>query len=134
MQMQIAKLLIAVLLVAACGAASAAIRIEGQVQGGGAPIANSTVTLWGASDKAPAQLAQVKTDANGQFLSSIDQSPDKDASLYLIAAGGEPAANKAGGKNPAIGLITVLGSTPPAKVTINEFTTVASVWTNNQLL
>jgi hypothetical protein len=32
--------------------------------------------------------------------------------------------------NPAIGLITVLGDMPPAKVTIKEFTTGASVWTN----
>ena len=36
--------------------------------------------------------------------------------------------------NPAIGLITVLGDMPPAKVTINEFTTGASVWTNNPFL
>jgi hypothetical protein len=92
------------------------------------------VTLWATSEKAPSQLAQVKTDANGQFLISVEQSPDKDTSLYIVAAGGEPAANKAGGNNPAIGLITVLGNTPPAKVMINEFTTVASVWTNNQFL
>jgi hypothetical protein len=103
-----------------CGLAAATTRIDGQVQGGGAPIANSTVTLWAASDKAPSQLAQVKTDADGRFQISIDQSPSKDASLYLVATGGEPAANKAGGSNPAIGLITVLGNTPPAKVTINE--------------
>ena len=30
--------------------------------------------------------------------------------------------------------MTVLGSTPPAKVTINEFTTIASVWTHNQFI
>jgi hypothetical protein len=102
----IAKLLTAVLLVAACGPAAAATRIEGQVQGGGVPIANSTVTLWSASASAPSQLGQVKTDADGRFQFSIDQSPTKDASLYLVATGGEPAANKAGGNNPAIGLIT----------------------------
>jgi hypothetical protein len=130
----IAKLLTTTLFVGACGPASAAIGIEGQVQGGGAPIANATVTLWSASASAPSQLAEVKTDANGRFQISVDQSPSKDASLYLIAKGGEPAANKAGGNNPAIGLITVLGNAPPTKVTINEFTTVASVWTNNQFL
>jgi hypothetical protein len=117
-----------------CGPAGAAISIEGQVQGGGAPIANSTVTLWSASANAPSQLSQVKTDAGGRFQISIDQSPSKDTSFYLVATGGEPAANKAGGNNPAIGLITVLGNALPAKVTINEFTTVASVWTNNQFL
>src|SRR5262245_43834561 len=54
--------------------AVAAISIEGQVQGGGAPIANSTVTLWSASANAPSQLSQVKTDTNGQFQISVDQS------------------------------------------------------------
>jgi hypothetical protein len=30
--------------------------------------------------------------------------------------------------------LTVLGNKPPAKVTINEFTTIASVWTHNQFI
>jgi len=127
-------LLTVIFFICACAPAAAATRIDGQVRGGGAAIANSTVTLWSASASAPSQLAQVKTDADGRFQISIDQSPSKDASLYLVATGGEPAANKSGGDNPAIGLITVLGNTLPAKLTINEFTTVASVWTNNQFL
>ena len=128
MRMMPSKLLTAGLLVA-CGSAVAAVRIEGQVQGGGGPIANSTVTLWSASANAPSQLGQVKTDSNGHFEISVEQSPSKDASLYLVATGGKPAAGKAGEDNPAIGLMTVLGSTAPATVTINEFTTVASVAT-----
>jgi hypothetical protein len=128
------KLLTAVLFIWAYDPAASATRIEGQVQGGGAPIANSTVTLWSASANAPSQLAQVKTDADGRFQVSVEQSPSKEISLYLVATGGEPAANKAGGDNPAIALITVLGNAPPANVMINEFTTVASVWTNNQFL
>src|SRR5262245_53861473 len=96
----IPELLTAVLFILACGPASAAIRIEGHVQGGGAPIANSTVTLWSASASAPSQLAQVKTDEDGRFQISVDQSPGKDISLYLVATGGEPAANKEGGNNP----------------------------------
>ena len=130
----ITRLLSTVVFVWACDPAAAAAQIEGQVQGGGGPIANSTVTLWSASASAPSQLAQVKTDANGQFKISVEQPPSKDISLYLVASGGEPAASKAGGNNPAIGLMTVLGSTPPTKVTINEFTTVASVWTHNQFI
>jgi hypothetical protein len=102
--------------------------------GGGGLIANSTVTLWAASANAPAQLAQVQTDANGGFEISVEQSPGKDTSLCLVATGGEPAVNKAGGDNPAIELMTVLGSNPPAKVTINEMTTIASVWTHNQFI
>jgi hypothetical protein len=52
----------------------------------------------------------------------------------LVAKGGTPATNKAGGDNPAIALIGVVGAKPPATVTINEMTTVASVWTHNQLI
>src|SRR5215831_159192 len=126
--------LAAILFVSTCDPAAAAIRIEGQVQGGGGPIANSTVTLWSAGANAPSQLAQVQTDPNGGFEISVEQSPGNDTSLYLVAKGGEPAVNKAGGNNPAIGLMTVLGSNPPAKVTINEMTTVASVWTHAQFL
>jgi hypothetical protein len=44
-------------------------------------------------------------------------------------------AGKAAGNNPAIALMTVLGHRKaPAKVTINEMTTVASVWTHNQFI
>jgi hypothetical protein len=57
-----------------------------------------------------------------------------ETSLYLIAQGGQPTANKAAGNNPAIALMTVLGSKMPATVTINEMTTVASVWTHNQFI
>src|SRR5262249_37767924 len=54
--------------------------------------------------------------------------------LYLVAKGGEAAVNRGSGDNPAIALLTVLGNTPPAKVVINEMTTVASVWTHAQFL
>jgi hypothetical protein len=30
--------------------------------------------------------------------------------------------------------MTVLGSKPPSRVTINEMTTIASVWTHNQFI
>ena len=121
------NLLVAVL----AGQAFAEQIIKGQVLGGGAPIANSTVTLWQASSGAPKQLAQTKTNADGRFEMN-SPGPSGDTSLYLVATGGVPKSG--GGDNPAIALLTVLGSKPPATVTINEFTTVASVWTNNQFL
>lgn len=124
-----------VLALFASGPAAAATRIEGQVQGGGAPIAKSTVTLWAASASAPARLAQTQTGVDGRFEVSVEQSPTDDAIWYLVATGGEPAANnKGGGDNPAIALLTVVGSKPPAKVVINEMTTLASVWTHAQFL
>ena len=112
--------------------ANAAENINGQVLGAGAPIANSTVTLWAASAGAPKPLAQTRTAADGRF--AISAAAANDSSLYLIAKGGIPAANKAKGDNPAIALIAVLGSKPPANVTVNEITTVASVWTHAQFL
>ena len=41
--------------------------LDGQVLGAGAPIANSTVTLWQAGSGAPRQLAQARTGADGRF-------------------------------------------------------------------
>src|SRR5271154_4240007 len=106
--------------------------IEGQVLGAGAPIAKSTVTLWSASADAPKQLAQTQTGDDGRFTLNAEGSPD--SILYMVAKGGVPAGNKGGGDNPAIELISVLGNKAPAKITINELTTVASVWTNAQFL
>ncbi len=71
---------------------------------------------------------------DGRFSISGSGAVAKDASLYLVAKGGTPAANKAAGDNPAIMLMAAVGSSPPAKVTINEFTTVASVFTHNQFI
>ena len=99
--------------------------MNGQVLGGGAPVASSTVTLWAASAGAPKQLAQTKSGADGRF--TLNAPAAQGTSLYLVAQGGQPTANKAAGNNPAIALMTVLGANAPGKVTINEMTTVASV-------
>jgi hypothetical protein len=109
--------------------ASAAIHLDGQVQAGGGPVAQSTVTLWAASANAPTQLGQAKTSTDGHFAISVDQSVGGDAILYLIASGGTPAVNQAGGNNPTLDLLAVLGGTPSASVVVNELTTVASAFT-----
>jgi hypothetical protein len=113
---------------------SAAVRIEGQVQVGGGPLSNSTVTLWSASAEEPRQLAQTMTGSDGRFELTGQDTPGGDVSLYLVAKGGEAALSKVGGNNPAIALLSVLGNTPPPKVVVNEMTTVASVWTHMQFL
>src|SRR6516165_6356367 len=110
------------------GQAVAKQNIKGQVLGGGAPIANSTVTLWEASEGAPKQLAQTKTNGDGRFELRSDDGHN-DAILYVIAAGGEPQAKKGSGENPAIVLLSVLGNHPPEKVVVNELTTVSSAFT-----
>jgi hypothetical protein len=108
--------------------------INGTVLGGGSPIANSTVTLWAATAGSPAQLGQTKTGADGHFSLSVTTAPASDASLYLVAKGGRSTIDKSGADNPAIALLTVVGNKGAAAVIINEFTTIASVWTHAQFI
>src|SRR5664279_3353787 len=72
----------------------AADNIKGQVLGGGAPIAKSTVTLWEASSGAPKQLDQAKTNDDGRF-EVKSRGAHSDAILYLVASGGVAKASKA---------------------------------------
>src|SRR5215471_18794780 len=118
----------------ACAPATAAVRIEGQVQAGSGPLANSTVTLWSASAGEPRQLAQARTSSDGRFELGSQETLGANVILYLVAKGGEAAVNKGSGDNPAVALLSVLGNTPPSTVVINEMTTVASVWTSAQFL
>jgi hypothetical protein len=122
-----AMLLMGGLLSFVCGPAAAAVRIEGQVQAGGSAVANSTVTLWAASAGEPKQLAQTQTGSDGHFQLGTQETVGNDAVLYLVAKGGVATIHNGTGNNPAIALLAVLGNTPPAKVVINEMTTVASV-------
>ena len=106
-------------------------RINGQVLAAGAPVVGSTITLWAEGSGAPTQLGQTRSDTDGRFILTAN---GRGAMLYLVAKGGRPAANRAVGDNPAIALITILGSKPPAKAVVNEMTTVASVWTHHQFI
>jgi len=114
--------------------AFAADTIEGRVLGAGAPIAQSTVTLWSASADAPKQLGQTQTGDDGRFTLSVESPSGPEGTLYIVAKGGEPTTRKGGGHNSDIALLTVVGSNLPPKVTINESTTVASVWTHSQFI
>src|SRR5262245_37378385 len=82
-----------------CVPATAAVRIEGQVQAGGGPLANSTVTLWGASAEEPRQLAQARTSSDGRFELVSQETLGTDVILYVVAKGGEAAVNKGAGDN-----------------------------------
>ena len=124
--------LLVVSLLCGAGSAFAADVIEGRVLGGGLPIANSTVTLWAATADPPKQLAQAKTDESGGFEIRAGEA-QSDVVLYLVATGGEPKA-QGSGDNPAIALMTVVGSKPPHNVVINEMTTIASVITHSQFI
>ena len=92
------------------------------------------MTLWAGSVGEPKQLAQARTADDGSFALSAEETPGPGVSLYLIAKGGAASVNKGGGDNPALAFLAVLGGSAPAKVVVNEMTTVASVWTNAQFL
>src|SRR5499425_1674547 len=83
------------------GPAAAAVRIEGQVQAGGGPLASSTVTLWAASAGDPRQLAQTRTSSDGRFELGSQETLGAEVILYVVAKGGEAVANKGAGNNPA---------------------------------
>jgi hypothetical protein len=128
--------LIALLMIAAVGLAAPrahGAEISGSVQVAHKPVAGATVTLWAAGPGAPAQIAQVKSDQQGDFTVDAGE-PTNDKVLYLAAEGGTPLAAANPTPNSALALLAVLGPTPPKTVTVNEFTTVASVWTCAQFL
>ena len=117
------------LLGSACGTAAAAVSVEGEVQVSGGPLASSTLTLWAASSGAPQQLAQTKSGSDGRFQLHTAETPSEDVVLYVVAKGGVATVKEGSDDNPAIALLTVLGNKPPAKIVINELTTVASTFT-----
>jgi hypothetical protein len=100
--------------------------IHGRVLGAGAPIAGATVTLWLATDAEPRRLATARSDAGGQFVVDAGAVRGPRGVEYLLARGGIA--------NPGVTLLAVLGDRPPQRVVVDEFTTVASVWTNAQFL
>jgi len=75
-----------------------------------------------------------RTADDGRFALGTDDVPGPGVSLYVIAKGGVASVNKSAGDNPEMAFLAVLGATPAAHLTINEMTTVASVWTNAQFL
>src|SRR5208282_4592002 len=105
----------------------------GIVQGANQPITGSTVTLYAAGPGAPTPLAQGKTDDNGVFNLDAGMAP-ADSVLYVVANGGTAKASTNQTPNEAIGLMAVLGTSLPKTVTVNEFSTIASVWTSAQFL
>ena len=112
----------------------AANRLEGRVEAGGAPISGSFVTLWLAGTDAPQKIAEGITNLDGNYNLSFSYNGADIGVFYLIAESGESALASGSGINPAIAFMTIIGNKLPKRVTINELTTVASVWTGAQFL
>src|SRR5689334_1148916 len=103
----------------ASGQVASAQDLAGTVNGGGGPIAQSSVTLWAAGEGAPAKLAETRTGDDGAFRLQVG-TQTTDGVLYLTARGGEPKAGGSPGANPAIALMAMVGTSALREVTINE--------------
>jgi uncharacterized protein (TIGR03000 family) len=104
----------------------------GKVLGASSPIAGSTVTLYAAGEGAPTQVAQAKTGQDGTFKLTVDpkSKAHQGKVYYVVAKGGTPTAAGPGKvSSDAVALLTLLGTSLPNSVTVNELTTVASAFT-----
>jgi DNA-binding beta-propeller fold protein YncE len=116
--------------------AFAANQLSGRAEGAGRSIVDASVTLWLAGAGAPRKISEARTKADGSFeLNSIGEEESAGAGvLYLIAEGGKIETRGGEQPNPAIKLMATFTEAPRDRVTINELTTVASVWTAAQFL
>lgn len=123
--------------------------LRGSIHGGQQPISGAHIQLYAAGTtgtgmaggeliEAPVVAAPVATDANGNFTITGDYTcPSSSSQLYIIATGGNPGL-AAGTNNSALALMAALGPCslhggqytldPSMFITINEVTTVASVY------
>ena len=110
-----------------------ATELAGTVQVAAQPLAGSTVTLYAAGTDAPKELAHGKTNGEGAFKIDAKAAP-KDSVLYVVAKGGTPQAAAGKGPNDGIVLMSLLGTSAPKKITLNELTTVASAFTASRFI
>lgn len=140
-----ACLFAALVMVAGCGGSASliqnppagpgAVKFKGKLFGGQQPVQGSAVQLYAAGSTgygtgANALTTAVYTDQNGDFsITGSFTCPSDSVPTYLVANGGNPGT---GTNNPAIALMAALGPcgnlSSLSFVTINEVTTVASVW------
>jgi streptogramin lyase len=106
---------------------------SGSVHGGQQPVSGATIQLYAvaATSKgtaSPLISAAVTTAQNGTFTITGDYSCTGNPLVYIVATGGNPGS----GANTALSLMAALGPcnnlTPSTFISINELTTVASVY------
>jgi streptogramin lyase len=105
----------------------------GKVYGGQQPISGATIQLYSVATTSKGAAtalisASVTTTASGTFTITGDYSCTGNPLVYIVATGGNPG----GGANSAISLMSALGAcnnlTSSTFITINELTTVGSVY------
>jgi len=115
------------------------VQLNGVVMAGANPVAGAAVSLYAAGTTGYSSAAsaleisgsstQVVSGTAGQFAIPAGYTcPSQSSQMYLVALGG----NAGGGTNPNLAMMTALGPcgglSSAANITINEVTTVGSIW------
>lgn len=118
---------------AGCETGGQGFSLKGRVITGGEPVSGSSVSLFIAGNEVSESLAFGKTDNEGNFSISFNK-PSEGSIVYAIARGGKPRGSP--GENEALAFLTVIGdiNDRPDFITLNELTTIASVWTYAQFI
>ncbi|MEW6144013.1 MAG: hypothetical protein AB1598_03235 [Thermodesulfobacteriota bacterium] len=119
--------------VAGCETGGSDLTLKGRVIAGEEPVSGSSVTIYAAGTIIAESLGGDTTDSEGNFSIKFRR-PAESGIIYAVARGGTPRGNTS--PNDALVFLTVIGEVGgrPDSVTLNELTTIASVWTNAQLL
>jgi uncharacterized protein YjdB len=109
--------------------------VSGGVSTGTVPIVGSQVTLFQVGTSyggSPSMLTTATTDSGGKFILTSSLCAPLNAQVYAVAVGGDPGGTTLppDGTDSPIVLMTALGSCNAlsSPITINEVTTVASVY------
>ena len=116
-----------------CETAGSDLSLKGRVIAGDEPVSGSSVTLYAAGAIISETLGGGSTDSEGNFSIKFRR-PTESGIIYAVARGGTPRGNAS--PNEALAFLTVIGEVDgrPERVTLNELTTIASVWTNSRFL
>lgn len=116
-----------------CETGGPGLSVKGRVVAGGVPVSGSSVTLYAAGTIISETLGYSTTDKEGNFSIKFNK-PSESGIIYAVARGGKPEGSVSA--NEALAFLTVIGEVNdrPGSVTLNEITTIASVWTYAQFL
>ena len=116
-----------------CETGGSDLTLKGRVIAGDEPVSGSSVTLYAAGTIIAETLGGDMTDEEGNFHIRFRR-PAQSGIIYAAARGGTPRGNTS--PNEALRFLTVIGEVDgrPDTVTLNELTTIASVWTNARFL
>lgn len=119
-------------------AVHAPVALRGTVLGGQRPVTGARIQLYSAgtngvgSAALPLLSSPVTSDGAGNFtIPASYRCPALSSQVYVVARGGNPGLSS-GADNPALALTAMLGScdslSPSMAISLNEVTTVGSVW------